>query len=565
LVPPEVEVEGDYVFTGTLGCIVRDNGSGDMMMLSNFHVMCVDNTWAAGDTMAQPSLVDTGTCPADIVGTLTRAELNQDVDAAVATITARGNACEIVDIGDIEGSAEAAIDMQVRKRGRTTGLTNGRVTSIDYSTNVDYGDGLGVVTLKNQIRIVNESPSTFFGKKGDSGSVVVNEDNEVVGLYFAGNVSGTVGVANSIAAVLSALNVSLCTGRIKKLELKEDLKEFIPEKWLFKDWKEWAYEKFYSFEHDIPWDIGRPPVRSLVRPPVGSRGAAGMQARAQGRPQSLEERLARIEAMLSLPPWWPPPLRPTCVDFASMPPGPGPNPLATGFAFIHAFDFMGNPLPQTQITTIGAHTGLDCGWHLDIRLRPGCPTVQLTVVHTAQPVEVEAWNAGGTPAGIVISSPVQFQPQTLTISGTSIVFVRLHARQSEALLVRLCCCEDVTCKSRLEDKPYLADHKAVIKDKEKELIKEPKEVKEGKEPKEVKEDLKELRESGPGGPQPPGPQSFGHESSATGGSLEARLARLEAQLGGQGHFIASHLRPDLSRGALHGESDVQAGGMPYHG
>ena len=38
---------GNYVFTGTLGCIVTDNASKDPMMLSNFHVMCVDDTWAS--------------------------------------------------------------------------------------------------------------------------------------------------------------------------------------------------------------------------------------------------------------------------------------------------------------------------------------------------------------------------------------------------------------------------------------------------------------------------------------------------------------------------------------
>ena len=75
--------------------------------------------------------------------------------------------------------------------------------------------------------------SAFFGKKGDSGSVVVDEDINIVGLYFAGNASGTVGVANPIAGVLTALDISICTKGIKKLEkefTKEFTKEWIPEK-----------------------------------------------------------------------------------------------------------------------------------------------------------------------------------------------------------------------------------------------------------------------------------------------------------------------------------------------
>ena len=70
LTPPDVPVAGNYVFTGTLGAIVTDNGTGEKLMLSNFHVMCVDDQWKAGDTLAQPSLVDKGQCPADVVGKL---------------------------------------------------------------------------------------------------------------------------------------------------------------------------------------------------------------------------------------------------------------------------------------------------------------------------------------------------------------------------------------------------------------------------------------------------------------------------------------------------------------
>ena len=67
-----------------------------------------------------------GAVPGDIVGTLTRAPLNAGVDGAVATIIrAAAHVCEILDIGDVNGTATAAADMAVRKRGRTTELTHG--------------------------------------------------------------------------------------------------------------------------------------------------------------------------------------------------------------------------------------------------------------------------------------------------------------------------------------------------------------------------------------------------------------------------------------------------------
>lgn len=211
LEPPDVPSAGWYIFVGTLGAIVTDNASGDPMLLSNFHVMCVDDGWSVGDTMAQPSRLDGGSCPADVVGALQRASLGGQVDCAVASHTARGYACEIVEIGEVTGTATATPDMAVRKRGRTTGLTYGTVDTVDLTVPIDYGDGLGEVTLTRQIGIeVDPAQSAQFGDNGDSGSVVVNDEGKVVGLHFAGNEDGTYGVANPIQAVLDALNVSIC-------------------------------------------------------------------------------------------------------------------------------------------------------------------------------------------------------------------------------------------------------------------------------------------------------------------------------------------------------------------
>lgn len=201
-----------YIFVGSLGLVVEDNDTGDRMMLSNFHVMCIDDGWSAGDTMCQPARNDGGTCPADVVGQLTRASLGGQVDAAVATITNRPSNCRVTDIGNITGTATAVDGEAVRKRGRTTELTHGFVDDVALSVSIDYENGLGVVTLTNQIGIeVDASQSTQFGNNGDSGSVVVNSDGKVIGLYFAGSSDGTYGAANPIDAVLSALDVRLCT------------------------------------------------------------------------------------------------------------------------------------------------------------------------------------------------------------------------------------------------------------------------------------------------------------------------------------------------------------------
>ena len=145
------EIDGN-VFVGTLGLIVTDNVSAAPMVLSNFHVLALDNNFMVGDTIVQPSLPDGGNCPADVVAVLERAMLGGQVDAAAARITARDDACRIADIGDVDGIAEAELGMIVRKRGRTTELTQGVVDGIDLTVVVPY-DGIGDVTFNNQIEI----------------------------------------------------------------------------------------------------------------------------------------------------------------------------------------------------------------------------------------------------------------------------------------------------------------------------------------------------------------------------------------------------------------------------
>ena len=254
---------GGYVYVGTLGAIVRDNVTNKPMMLSNFHVMCIDDGFHAGDTQAQPGLVDGGSCPGDAVGTLARQSLGGSVDCAVAEVTAsRGTACEIVDIGSIAGTNTVSLGDAVRKRGRTTGLTYGIVDSVNLSVNIDYGDGLGTKTLTNQIGVKPDpAHNPKFGDHGDSGSVVVNNAREVVGLHFAGDPTGY-GVANPIAAVLAALNVSMCTSVVKLKEIKLEKIE-----------KHEKHEKPEVKEHKLEAKELKLEVKELKREKIESKDA----------------------------------------------------------------------------------------------------------------------------------------------------------------------------------------------------------------------------------------------------------------------------------------------------
>ena len=50
--PPDAPSPGNYIFVGTLGAIVTDNGTGDRMLLTNYHVAAVDDSQEALQALA---------------------------------------------------------------------------------------------------------------------------------------------------------------------------------------------------------------------------------------------------------------------------------------------------------------------------------------------------------------------------------------------------------------------------------------------------------------------------------------------------------------------------------
>jgi len=304
-------VVGGFVFVGTLGAIVKDNATGNPLCLSNFHVMCIDNGSHVGDQMCQPGRVDGGSCPTDVVGALLRSSLAATVDCAVCDIAAGiGYSCEILEIGQVAGTTTAVLNAPVRKRGRTTGLTYGFVDGIAASVNINYGDGIGVKTLTNQVSVRPDTThNPLFSDHGDSGSVIVDDSRHVVSLLFAGSGDGHT-LGNPISDVLSALNVTMCVGKSalkdvkdikehkEKPEIKEhkekpevkeikDHKEKPEIKEFFKEIKEHKIEKS---EFDLgPKMFGDHPPKILEVPPLpfGSGG------------QGLDARIAQLEATVS--------------------------------------------------------------------------------------------------------------------------------------------------------------------------------------------------------------------------------------------------------------------------
>jgi hypothetical protein len=190
------------VTAGTFGAVVHKNN--EEYILSNNHVLANSNQAERGDNILQPGRWDGGTNN-DKIGELTEfipiSTIGNLVDCAIAK-PIYDISDEIIEIGRVQGKREARLGLKVKKSGRTTGLTSGRVIQLNATVKVKYGFGLA--TFEDQII------ASRMSKGGDSGSLVLTEDNEAVGLLFAGS-EGLFGITimNPVEAIERELEVEI--------------------------------------------------------------------------------------------------------------------------------------------------------------------------------------------------------------------------------------------------------------------------------------------------------------------------------------------------------------------
>ena len=173
--------------------------------------------WATRSS--NPGTFDGGTSPADDIGTLADYEeidfgaCTNIMDAAIALSTTDdlGNATPSAGYGTPSSTTmAAALNMKVKKFGRTTSLTKGTVAAVNATVNVNYG-AAGVACFTGQIVITPGS----FSAGGDSGGLVVvdgkgrtrEEDGKPVGLLFAGSPFST--IISPIGPILTRFGVTI--------------------------------------------------------------------------------------------------------------------------------------------------------------------------------------------------------------------------------------------------------------------------------------------------------------------------------------------------------------------
>ncbi|MFX4262881.1 hypothetical protein ACOBQJ_11825 [Pelotomaculum propionicicum] len=241
---PGVSVAHYKSTAGTLGAVVKDKATRQLMILSNNHVLANGSSIQevrakTGDPILQPGPYDGGKLE-DRIGTLyryvplvknvaksdcpvamavssgatrilnlikkdyeirlyKRFKTENTVDCALAKLDSMEIAtASIMDIGDIREISEAKPGDKVQKSGRTTGLTKGVVKSVGTTLQVEMRED-EKIWFSDQV--VTNMPS----QPGDSGALVLKENRDVVGLLFAGSEKLT--IFNRISNVIDRLAI----------------------------------------------------------------------------------------------------------------------------------------------------------------------------------------------------------------------------------------------------------------------------------------------------------------------------------------------------------------------
>lgn len=236
---------GHYkISAGTFGALVKDSKTGEKLILSNNHILAnasngSDGRARAGDAILQPGPHDGGR-PSDKIAELVRyiplIRTPQQSDCPVAAgVAGIGNRfirllrpayelrfykytrdtnivdCavarplndglvgeELLELGPVAGVGEAREGLWVQKSGRTTGVTSGLVTAMGVTLKVNLSDDESAWFSDQVVADVMCQP-------GDSGSLVIDQENKAVGLLFAGSDSHC--IFNRIQNVLSLLEI----------------------------------------------------------------------------------------------------------------------------------------------------------------------------------------------------------------------------------------------------------------------------------------------------------------------------------------------------------------------
>lgn len=212
---PDPSGLGKIIGAGTLGAVARDNATGALVGLSNYHVFCQPG-FSAGDQIEQPQPSSLGRTPANRLGELLRWSTftpgpatsptpTAICDAAICTIERTGSLA-VQDMGTIAFMGTARLGELVAMRGKESAqMTEGVVTGLFAAVLSPVN---GNTWMLGQLEITPAPIGSMMSQSGDSGSLIINGNSEPVGLFW-GEDSNGLRYASDIFSVCADLGISL--------------------------------------------------------------------------------------------------------------------------------------------------------------------------------------------------------------------------------------------------------------------------------------------------------------------------------------------------------------------
>jgi hypothetical protein len=206
---PGMSIAHERVTSGTFGCLLED-GHGKSFILSCAHVLS-DAAGLAGDVILQPAPHYGGVRPQDEIGRLTKTlPLWNGIciaDAAIAEANPANVLPNVQGIGKPAGvRTSAPIGLAVQKSGDQTGVTTGLVVGIKATIPNLQINGAANVSFDD---VIITTPMSI---GGDSGSLLMDNTLEAVGMLFGGLVIGsqpTISWYNPLEPILTHFGLSL--------------------------------------------------------------------------------------------------------------------------------------------------------------------------------------------------------------------------------------------------------------------------------------------------------------------------------------------------------------------
>jgi hypothetical protein len=213
---------------GTLGCVAFSRAEQQYVFLTNYHVLFSggagesDRVWWGSDSRDTAGLMPLGKTLYGKIGTVMFHEEEYYIDCAIGTMNDTAEYSET----SFTTVTPAFPGCVVTKKGVATGLSSGIVVDVHYPDSA-FINGIAYNT-PNQLLIKPVGTNTVFSAKGDSGALVMDEQNKGVGLLWGSNAKGE-GVAAHLGPILHELDIVICS----------------PVVYTVSSWKQWM-KKVYS-------------------------------------------------------------------------------------------------------------------------------------------------------------------------------------------------------------------------------------------------------------------------------------------------------------------------------